>query len=159
MSACPTKYLGSWPDTSIFIFIQPSQKVKLFRESRLGDLAECPGDSSERCKVSFAVLLSVITKLSHAGSTGLSRLSQGWAGSCFLGGSFSDRHIGSKHSQAGGPHTQSLAGRPCRLGAHTRFTVSQRSFGALLEPSPRERGRTGPPGRLPLSGKSVFHTF
>lgn len=67
-----------------------------------GDLVGRPGDSSERCEVSFAVLLRVITKLSHVGSTGLSRLNQGWGGSCFLGGAFSDRHVGSRGSQVGG---------------------------------------------------------
>lgn len=42
-------------------------------------------DSSGKRKLSSSVLLDLITKLSHIGNTGLSRLNQEWAGPYFLG--------------------------------------------------------------------------
>lgn len=53
---------------------------------RAGDLlVDALVDSSGRRKLSSSVLLNLITKLSHVGSTGLSRLNQDWAGPYFLG--------------------------------------------------------------------------
>lgn len=110
MSACPAEDTWALGQAHICLHLPPAiPEGDASPGKQAGDLAECPVDSSERNQVSFTVLLGVITKLSHVGSTGLSRLNQGWAGPCFLGEAFSDRPIGSRDSQAGGLCTQSSA--------------------------------------------------
>lgn len=60
-------------------------------------------NSSGRRKLSSSVLLDLTTKLSHGGSTGLSRLNQDWTGPYFLGAEgFQMGTLESRDRQAGG---------------------------------------------------------
>lgn len=85
--ACPTEDTWAVGETGIYLHLHLAiSEGAASPGKRAGDLlVDALVDYSGRRKLSSSVLLDLITKLSHVGNTGLSRLNQDWAGPYFLG--------------------------------------------------------------------------